>query len=162
MQAGRAATGTDSERSIIVSRVVNAPPALVWKVLTQPEHVAQWWGPNGFTNTVGEMDVRVGGVWRIVMHGPDGVDYPNRMVFKEVVEPELLVYDHSGEGEFSDHKFEATITLTEHPGGTEVTLQGLFPTARERDESAAAGALEGAHQTLGRLAEYVKRTEEDR
>ena len=57
---------------------------------TDPEHVAKWWGPTGFTNTIYEMDVRPGGVWRFVMHGPDGIDYQNKIVYIEVVKPERL------------------------------------------------------------------------
>jgi uncharacterized protein YndB with AHSA1/START domain len=75
---------------------------------TDPNHVAQWWGPKGFTNTIHEMDVRPGGVWRFVMHGPDGVDYQNKIVFIEVVKPERLVYDH-----VSGPKFHVTVTFTE-------------------------------------------------
>ena len=72
---------------IVTTRLLNAPRALVFEAWTDPHHVAQWWGPNGFTNTIHEMDVTPGGVWRFVMHGPDGVDYPNRIVYIEVVNP---------------------------------------------------------------------------
>ena len=66
------------------------PRELVFKMWTDPKHVAQW-GPKGFTNTIYEMDVKPRGVWRFVMHGPDGVDYKNRIVYIEIVEPERLV-----------------------------------------------------------------------
>ena len=77
-------------REIVAARVFDAPRELVFDAWTDPEHVAQWWGPNGFTNTIHEMDVRPGGVWRFVMHGPDGVDYNNKIVYIEVVKPERL------------------------------------------------------------------------
>ena len=62
------------EREIVAARVFAAPRALVFTPWTDPRHIVQWWGPNGFTTTIHEMDVRPGGVWRFVMHGPDGVD----------------------------------------------------------------------------------------
>ncbi|HET7152473.1 MAG TPA: SRPBCC domain-containing protein, partial [Candidatus Kapabacteria bacterium] len=81
-----------SDREIITMRLLNAPRELVWKVWTEPEHIAKWWGPNGFTNTIRKMDVRVGGEWLFTMHGPDGTDYPNKTVYTKVVKPERLEY----------------------------------------------------------------------
>ena len=88
------ASTSSSDREIVVTRVFDAPRALVFKLWTDPEHLAHWWGLNGFTITNYEMDVRLGGVWRFVMHGPNGVDYQNKVVYREVVEPERLVYSH--------------------------------------------------------------------
>ena len=68
--------------------------ALVWQAWTDPKHLAQWWGPNGFSTTTSAFDMRPGGVWRFVMHGPDGRDYENRITFDEIVRPERLVYHH--------------------------------------------------------------------
>src|SRR5258706_7128695 len=79
-------------------RVFDAPRELVWKVWTEPEHIGKWWGPNGFTTTTHKMEVKAGGVWRFVMHGPDGRDYQNKITFIEVVKPERLVYKHGGVG----------------------------------------------------------------
>ena len=59
--------------------------------MVDPKHVVQWWGPNGFTTTIQEMDFRRGGVWTLVMHGPDGTDYPNYSTFQEIVYPERIV-----------------------------------------------------------------------
>src|SRR4051794_12623895 len=87
------ATAT-SDREIVATRVFDAPRELVFKAWTDPEHLAQWWGPTGFTNTFHEFDLRPGGVWRFVMHGPDGVDYKNENVFVEIVKPERIVFDH--------------------------------------------------------------------
>ncbi len=64
--------------------MLQAPVELVWEVWTTPEHIAQWWGPNGFTNTIQTMDVQEGGEWKLTMHGPDGTNFPNRNVYKEV------------------------------------------------------------------------------
>ena len=71
-------------RSLSISRLLQAPVELVWEVWTTPEHIAQWWGPNGFTNTIQTMDVQEGGEWKLTMHGPDGTNFPNRNVYKEV------------------------------------------------------------------------------
>lgn len=89
--ASEPAAGT-AEREISATRVFDAPRDLVWKMWTDRNHIINWWGPNGFTNTIHEMDVRPGGVWSLVMHGPDGRDYQNRFVYREIVKPERLVF----------------------------------------------------------------------
>ncbi|HWK73891.1 MAG TPA: SRPBCC family protein [Povalibacter sp.] len=147
------AAGT-ADREILITRLVDAPRELVWQVWTSPEHVGQWWGPNGFTTTIHEMQVVPGGVWRFIMHGPDGVDYPNRIEFIEVTRPQRLVYQHGDDkGEIG---FHVTVTFTEQAGKTLVTLRSLFPTAAARDFAVSKyGAIEGGRQTLGRLDAYV-------
>lgn len=145
-------SSTDTGRAIQVTRMLDAPRDLVWRVWTEPEHVARWWGPEGYTNTIHEMDVRVGGRWRLTMHGPDGADHLNEMVFHEVAEPERLVYRHGPEP-----LFLATITFEEQGGMTKVTLHALFDTRRQRDEVVEKfNAVQGAHQTLGKLASYLE------
>jgi uncharacterized protein YndB with AHSA1/START domain len=91
-----AATQT-SDRDLVIERIFDAPRQMVFDAWTDPETIGQWWGPRGFTTTVHEMDVRPGGVWRFTMHGPDGTDYPNRVVYDEVVAPERLVYTHGAD-----------------------------------------------------------------
>ncbi len=83
-----------TDREIVATRLLDAPRELVWEVWTDPKHLAQWWGSNGFANTIHEIEVKPGGVWRFIMHGPDGTDYKNEIVYVEVVKPERLVYDH--------------------------------------------------------------------
>lgn len=145
-----------SDREILFTRFFNAPRELVFKAWTDPKHIAQWWGPKGFTNTVQEMDVRPGGVWRLVMHGPDGVDYPNKIVYIEVVKPERVVFDHSS-GEAGDSgQFRVTVTFAEQAGKTKLNMRMLFRSAAERDKAVKEfGAIEGGNQTLDRLAEYL-------
>jgi uncharacterized protein YndB with AHSA1/START domain len=115
---------------------------------TDPEHVAKWWGPNGFTNTIQVMDMRPGGVWRSVMHGPDGVDYQNKSIYTEIVKPERIAYAH-----VSGPKFDVTVTFVEEAGSrTRLTMQMLFESATLRDKAVEQfGAVEGLDQTLGRL-----------
>ena len=85
------------DRELIITRKINAPVELVWEVWTKPEHIANWWGPDGFTNTITKMEVRPGGVWELTMHGPDGTDYPNKSIFREVLPLEKIVYEHVSE-----------------------------------------------------------------
>jgi len=146
-----------ADREILITRVLDAPRELVFKAWTEPEHVVQWWGPRGFTTTTKEMDVRPGGVWRFVMHGPDGRDYKNRIVFIEVTKPERLVYAHADDGETEPVSFQVTITMDDQGGKTKLTMRMVFPSAEERDRVIKEyGALEGAKQHADRLAEHLR------
>jgi uncharacterized protein YndB with AHSA1/START domain len=149
-----AAVEDTADREIVIVRTVNAPRELVWRAWTEPGHVAAWWGPNGFRTTIHEMDFRVGGVWRFIMHGPDGTDYPNRVVYREIVKPQRLVYDHSDGKPNPSIAFKATITFEDVGGQTRVTLHSVFPTAAARD-AVGGYAVEGGKQTLARLDEHL-------
>jgi uncharacterized protein YndB with AHSA1/START domain len=128
----------------------------VFAVWTDPDHVAKWWGPNGFTTTIHEMNVTPGGVWRLVMHGPDGRDYNNKIVFIEVVKPERLVYRHAGEPGTEPVTFRTTVTFVERDGKTDLMLRQVFESNEARDNVIKTyGAVEGGKQTLGRLAGYL-------
>ena len=146
---------TPSDRELVVSCVLNAPRELVFEAWTDARHIAQWWGPRGFTTTIHEMDVKPGGVWRFVMHGPDGVDYQNKIVYAEIVKPERLVYSHSSGEEGDPLQFEVTVTFAAQGDKTKLTLRLLFKSAEARDSVVKLGAIEGAQQTLDRLAEYL-------
>jgi uncharacterized protein YndB with AHSA1/START domain len=148
-------TRAAAEREISLTRVFDAPRELVFDAWTHPEQVVHWWGPRGFTTTIHEMDVRPGGVWRFTMHGPDGADYPNRVVFVEVIKPERLVYDHGPEGQSEMKEFHVTVTFADDDGKTRTTLRMVFGSADERDRAVEFGALEGGKQTLERLAEHL-------
>lgn len=94
-------------RSLSISRTFQAPIELVWEVWTTPEHIAQWWGPNGFTNTIQKMDVQEGGEWKLTMHGPDGTNYPNRSIYKEVIPYKKIVFEHFNPHFITTVHFEA-------------------------------------------------------
>lgn len=142
---------TTAERELTDTRTINAPRDLVWKVWTEPEHITQWWGPDGFTNTTYEMDVRPGGVWTHVMHRPDGRDYQNKIVYIEVVKPERLVYDH-----VSAPPFRVTVTFDDVNGKTKMTMQMVFATAEERRKVIETFKADvGLQQTLGRMEEHL-------
>lgn len=146
-----------ADREICLTRSYDAPRALVWRAWTEAERIAQWWGPTGFTTTTHEMNVRPGGLWRFVMHGPDGRDYMNLVKYVEVKKPERLVYDQGGEGDTADISFHVTVTFVERNGKTEVTLRTVFPTAALRNRVVEEfGAIEGGKQTLARLAEHLQ------
>src|SRR6188508_2924086 len=116
-----------SDREIVVSRTIEAPRSLVFEVYTDAKHLDQWWGPNGFTTTTHSFEFRVGGEWDFIMHGPDGVDYPNWIRWLEIVPPERLHFVH-GESADDPNPFESTVTLVERGNLTEVTMRGLFKT----------------------------------
>ena len=144
-------------RSIIGMRVFSAPRDLVFSAFTDPKHLAQWWGPDGFTTTTSAFDMRPGGVWRFVMHGPDGRDYQNRITFDEIVKPERLVYHHGGGDDVEPVQFRTTV-LFEDLGGkrTRITWQAIFPSAAERTRVIKDyGADKGLAETMARLDEYV-------
>jgi uncharacterized protein YndB with AHSA1/START domain len=142
-------TGAD-DRQIVFSRLIQAPRELVFKAFTEKEHVAQWFGPTGFSITISEMDVRPGGVWRFIMHGPDGVDYPNDYVYEEVLAPERLAY------RTVDPPFRAIVTFDDFMGMTSLSMRIVFETTQARDEmEAEVGATEGGSQTLDNLESYL-------
>jgi uncharacterized protein YndB with AHSA1/START domain len=145
-----------SDREIVFTRLFDAPRELVWEAWTDPQQVVQWWGPRGFTTTTHEMAVRPGGVWRFIMHGPDGTDYPNKIVYTEVVPPERLAYTHGSDDGDESGQFQVTVTFTDQDGKTRLTMRSLFASAEERDKVVKEyGAIEGGNQTLDRLAEHL-------
>ncbi len=150
-------TGT-ADREIVISREFQAPRELVWEAMTNPEHVAKWWGPRGFSTTIEVMDFRVGGMWKHVMRGPDGTNYPNKSIFREIVKPERIVYTHGGGREQGPGaSFTATWTFEElAPDRTRLTNRMVFGSAEERDFVVREfGAIEGGRQTLMRLSERL-------
>jgi uncharacterized protein YndB with AHSA1/START domain len=147
---------TDS-RAIIGIREFDAPRELVFAAWTDPKHLSQWWGPNGFTTTTSSFDFRPGGIWRFVMHGPDGRDYQNRVTFDEIVPPERIVYRHGGGEDVEPVQFQQTVIFEDLGGRTRLTWRGVFPSAAERDRVIKEyQADKGLTQTMARLAEYVQ------
>jgi len=150
-----------ADREIVISRVFDAPRELVWDAWTDPKQVVQWWGPRGFTTTIEKMDVRPGGVWKHVMRGPDGTDYPNKSIFKEVTKPERIVYSHGGGRKGAPGvQFEATWTFEIVEGNkTRLTIHQVFPSAEDRETVVKVyGAIEGGKQCLARLGEQLAKT----
>ncbi len=152
LEDARTTTST-ADREIVATRLFQAPRELVFKMWTNREHISNWWGPRGFTTTTYEMDVRPGGVWRFTMHDPDGRNYENIIIYREIVSPERISYFHE-----SPPAFDTTVTFIEREGGTSVTARMLFESAELREAVAKAhGAVEGLHQMLARLDEEMSK-----
>ncbi|MGJ4746603.1 SRPBCC family protein [Leptospira sp. SA-E8] len=139
-------------KEIIGVKVFDAPRELVWEAWTDPKQVAIWWGPNGFTNTIHEMSVKPGGIWRFMMHGPDGTDYPNHIQYIEVVKPEKLVYDHGDDA--NPKQFHVVVLFEEEGPKTKITMRTTFSSEEEAKEIAKY-AVDGLKETLGRLQEFL-------
>lgn len=151
-----AADGTaPADREIVASRVIEGPQRLVFEAYSDPRHLAHWFGPNGFTTTTHSFEFGPGGVWDFTMHGPDGTNYPNRIEWLEITPPERIVFLH-GESRDDPEMFTSTVTIVEQGDLSEVTLHSVFKTKAQRDRVVEKyQAIEGAEQTLGRLAAYV-------
>jgi uncharacterized protein YndB with AHSA1/START domain len=145
------ANNDTANRELIISRLLNAQRELVWKVFTEPEHIKNWWGPDGFTNTIFKMDVRPGGVWEFIMHGPDGTDYKNKSTFLEIIKPEKLSFEHIAPN------FTATITFEKHDNKTLLTWRMLFENAEELTKVVKVfKADEGLKQNITKLEAYLE------
>lgn len=143
------------DRMISLTRMIEAPRERVFDVWTSTEHLEKWWGPNGFTLTTEDIDVRPGGSWRFTMHGPDGVDHPNELLYEQVVRPELITFEHGAPGT-DDPSFHGTITFDEFMGNTVLTMRSVFRTKEHLDRVVEQyGAIEGGNQTLDRLVDYI-------
>ena len=144
-------------RCIVGTRVFDAPRELVFSVWTDPKHLAQWWGPNGFTTTTSAFDMRPGGVWRFVMHGPDGRDYQNRITFDEIVPPERIVYHHGGGDDVEPVQFKHDRHLRGPRRQDPADLAGRVPVGRRaRPRDQGIRRRQGPGADLARLEDYVK------
>ena len=144
-----------AEREIVISRTIGAPRELVFEAFTAVRHLSQWWGPEGFSTTTRAFEFRVGGAWDFVMHGPDGTDYQEWIVWTEIAPPERIALRH-GESSDDPDAFESVLTFTPDGAGTRIEMRTVFPTEALRDEAVEKyHAIEGGRQTLGNLAAYV-------
>jgi len=155
MRRGAPAKSAAADREIVISRVIDAPPALVFEAFTEVRHLSQWWGPVGFTTTTRSFEFRVGGTWDFVMHGPDGMDYQEWITWTEIAPPKGIALLH-GEFRGDPNAFESTLTFAPHGGATRIEMRTVFPTQELRDEAVEKyHAIEGGQQTLSNLAAYV-------
>ena len=170
MEAKNTNATEPAERVLVIERTFDAPRSLVFKAWTEPEGLMRWWGPNGFTTVSCKMDLRAGGGWRITMRSPEGREDRQRGVFREIVEPERIVFINS----FADDKGNAvrnpwnadwplevlnTQTFAEHDGKTTLTLRGGPINASETERKTFEAGFESMQQgftgTLDQLAEYL-------
>lgn len=138
------------ECEIVITRIFDAPPEIVFDAWTKEEHLSKWWGPQGFTMTVQQFDMKPGGTWEFIMHGPDGVDFPNTNVFVEVAKPERIVIKHA----VFPH-FLASVNFEELEGKTQLTYQTVFEETVAVFDKVKTYAVPGAEQTMDRLEEHL-------
>jgi uncharacterized protein YndB with AHSA1/START domain len=144
------------DREIVLVRVLDAPRGAVFAAWTDADAFCQWFGPDGFTCTVREMDVRPGGRARFDMTSADGTLFTNRFDYLEVVPSEKLVMDHGSDIDDDPARFRVTITLDEQTDGkTVLTLRQLHPTVEQRDAGIGFGAVELGLQTMEKLARHL-------
>jgi uncharacterized protein YndB with AHSA1/START domain len=163
--AGSAATSSSklavtlpSNREIVLTRDFNAPRRLVFEVWTTPEHVARWWaGCDDNALTVCEIDLRVGGTWRVVVRGPDGHEYPFKGVYREILAPERLVHTQILDVEpYSRSEALVSVIFEDRGGRTRITETILHPTKEARDAHLRSGMETGASASFDRLGEIVQ------
>lgn len=143
-----------ADREISISRLLDASIDLVWEVWTKPEHIAHWWGPNGFTTDIHKMELTENGDWLLTMVGPDGKHYPNKAAFREIVLHKKIVYEHF------NPNFLATVTFEAKNEKTFLHWHMLFETA-ELFETVVKTfkADEGMKQNVEKLEKYLSQIE---
>jgi uncharacterized protein YndB with AHSA1/START domain len=153
MTAQTSVLATSAGLELVITRTFDAPRSLVFKAWTEPDRAARWWGPQGFTTLHCMMDVRTGGAFRICQRSPDGTEYWKQGVYREVAEPERLVFTFAWEDADGKpgHETVVTVTFAEHGEKTRLTLhQAVFETVSTRDSH-----QNGWTSTMERLAEYL-------
>ena len=150
---------TYATRELTLTRVFDAPRDLVFRMWTEPKHMAQWWGPKGFTNPVCELDVRPGGAIRINMRAPNGAVYPMTGTFREIVRPERLVFISFAEDHDGLRVIESltTVTFAEQAGKTTMTVHASAVALAPIGAQYLQGMEAGWNGSLDRLAELVAR-----
>jgi uncharacterized protein YndB with AHSA1/START domain len=164
MTADKMSPTATPTKEVLITRIFDAPPEVVFDAWTDAKHMKEWWGPTDFTNPVCEIDARPGGTIRIDMRGPAGTPYdavfPMKGVFEEVVRPSRLVFtDSAFFGEDEDPAIEARTTVTFEPqdGKTKVTVRAVVLKAKPEYAEALSGMEEGWSQSLDKLAAYLGR-----
>ncbi len=142
-------------------RLYDAPIQVVWDAWTDPAKAAQWWGPRGFTITTHSKDLRVGGHWHYTMHGPDGVDFPNKTKYLEVEDCAKLVYDH-GANDDRPPMFRVTVLFSESNGKTKMDMCMTLPTPEAAEATRKFVKKAGGNATWDRLAEYLEQASSDK
>jgi uncharacterized protein YndB with AHSA1/START domain len=152
-------TAPFAERELTITRIFDAPCSLVFKMWTDPKHLAEWWGPKGFTNPVCEVDPRLGGALRIVMRAPDGAEYPMKGVFREIAPPSRLVFTNIAMDKDGNHIIEGltTVTFAEERGKTKLTLHTRCAAMVDYAAAYLKGMEAGWTQSLEKLEALVAR-----
>lgn len=154
----RAAAGVSDPFDLTIAREFAARREDVFRAWTDRDLLVRWWGPDGFTTPVCEMDLRPGGRFHTVMRGPDGKEYPNDGRFREIVPPARLVFSvpFGGEGQ-PRHEAFCEVTLVGNRGRTRLNIRWRHQTMADREAHENMGFHEGWRQTLDRLARVVEK-----
>jgi uncharacterized protein YndB with AHSA1/START domain len=160
MTASPRSRSAPQDAELVITRLLNAPRELVFKAWTEPKHLMQWWGPQGFRNTSSNIDVKPGGRFELHMTGPDGVSYPCLGYYEEITPPERIVFIGEAEeghpcGAGLPPRARVTVTLIDFHGRTELTLHTRFESAAMQQAAMAAGYRIGWEGALERLAEQL-------
>ncbi len=152
--------GADATPELVFEHLFNAPAKAVFRAWTDPKRLVQWWGPHGFRTTIQSMDVRVGGTWSYVLHGPDGVQYPNTAVYEVLEPPHRLIFRNTG-GHVQDKHLTCRMiaTFVEIQEQTQVTLRMQFQSIVRLENAKQWGAVEGGKQSFERLDALLLGTE---
>jgi uncharacterized protein YndB with AHSA1/START domain len=151
--ASKQPTRVTDDRELLIERLLDAPPSLVYKVWTEPEHLIRWWGPKDFSTPSCDMKVKPGGRFRMLIRSGDGTDYWMRGEYREVVEAERLVFTFAWEDENGDPVHETLVTVKFEPEGKKTRFsfhQALFRTPVECEDHRG-----GWTECFDRLSEYV-------
>jgi uncharacterized protein YndB with AHSA1/START domain len=138
-----------ADREIISTHVFESPRERVFQGWSNPDQLVQWWGPDGFTNTFQEFSFAPGGEWKFIMHGPDGKNYDNHIVFEEIAAPSRVVFQH-----VTSPRFQVTATFDDLGAQTKVTFRMLFETAKVC-EAVKIYAVEANEQNFRRLEALI-------
>jgi uncharacterized protein YndB with AHSA1/START domain len=147
-----------TDRTVVITRIFDAPRELVFKTWTDPVHLARWWGPKGFTNPICEVDLRVGGALHIVMRAPDGAEHPMRGVFRTIDPPARLVFENIAVDREGKVLLEGltTVTFAEHrAGATELTVESRAVGRVDYAWRMLEGMEIGWTQSIDRLSAYI-------
>jgi uncharacterized protein YndB with AHSA1/START domain len=137
-------------RTLRITKTFNAPIDLIWQAWTDPEQIVYWWAPTGFTTTIHKMEVREGEEWLMTLHGPDGKNYPNRAVFKEVIPFKKIVYEHF------NPDFIATVIFEPRENNTHIEWTLQFETTELFEVVVKTfKADEGLKQNVEKLESYL-------
>lgn len=147
----------DDTYTLVTTMETDAMPEQIWGAWNDSAKIAKWWGPAGFTSTVAELDVRDGGAFRVVMHGPDGVDYANVYIFDKVNQPNQITYTNQGSKEFGLEPFQSVMDIERVEDITKITLKMRFMSEEEKRKHVEEfHAADGSRDLLNRLTEQAK------
>lgn len=147
-------------KTLTIERTFNAQRELVWKAWTEPERIAQWWAPKGWTTSIREMDVRPGGIWHYCMSGPDGMQSCGKTYYSEVTAPERLIYLDTfvdGNGNLIEGlpRLNTITQFNETNGKTTITSRTSFEKAEDIDMLVGFGMEQGTTESWDQLEAHL-------